>query len=257
MNLRKNTNKSAAAVILAALLCILIATCSGAGLGVRRRAKDKAAVVRAASLALADTPQAPARHAPTRRLQAASAAATETRRARARHAAAARHLQDLGVCSDGVSAGTCDGLCDAFNEDCNCWCDAACDAFGDCCSDVTIFCEFTPSPTFPPVEVGICTDGTPGTCNGLCDAFNEDCNCWCDAACEEFGDCCSDVANFCEFTPPPTPSPIDIGVCPDGTPGSCDGLCDGFNAECNCFCDDICSELGDCCLDVGTICPEV
>ena len=76
--------------------------------------------------------------------------------------------------------------------------------------------------------------------------------CWCDDECAEYGDCCEDVCDVCEFN------------CPDASGGggsdkSCEGICND-EAPSGCWCDANCVEYGDCCSDVcdwcGLNCPD-
>jgi len=66
-----------------------------------------------------------------------------------------------------------------------------------------------------------------GTCSGACGGPSDG-NCFCDAACSGFGDCCSDYEETCSCGP-------------NGN------KCGGQAAEC--FCDTACHGFGDCCED--------
>ncbi|MEM7160039.1 MAG: trypsin-like serine protease [Myxococcota bacterium] len=61
--------------------------------------------------------------------------------------------------------------------------------------------------------------------------------CWCDAACTEHGDCCSDVHEACGGAPAP----------------SCEGSC-GEQASTGCWCDSDCELYDDCCPDFDLTC---
>jgi hypothetical protein len=72
--------------------------------------------------------------------------------------------------------------------------------------------------------------------------------------CADYGDCCSDKADYCPLSTPaptsaPTPAPVIDGTCAD----SCGGQ--SLTPGATCFCDFACIELGDCCNDVSYVCP--
>ena len=75
-----------------------------------------------------------------------------------------------------------------------------------------------------------------GTCASACGG--ESAGCWCDDACEIYGDCCEDYADFC-------------GVASGGD--TCAGIC-GAQADDGCWCDDACETYGDCCSDHAQVC---
>lgn len=85
-----------------------------------------------------------------------------------------------------------------------------------------------------------------GSCAGFCGAEESSGDCYCDSACVENGDCCSDYADLC----PAEPEPED--ETPTGP--TCDGACGGASADGACYCDDQCVENNDCCDDYGDVC---
>lgn len=81
---------------------------------------------------------------------------------------------------------------------------------------------------------------TGGTCASApgCTGRAADGDCFCDATCDDFGDCCADKEAVCGG---PTSAP------------SCAGHC-GDSPNEFCFCDERCAENGDCCPDVADAC---
>ncbi len=69
--------------------------------------------------------------------------------------------------------------------------------------------------------------GDDNSCSGQCGGFAG--ACWCDEACVQYGDCCSDHASVCQ----------QGQTCE----GSCGGQANG------CWCDEVCVQYGDCCSD--------
>uniref|UniRef100_A0A1X7VE53 Fibronectin type-III domain-containing protein n=1 Tax=Amphimedon queenslandica TaxID=400682 RepID=A0A1X7VE53_AMPQE len=124
-----------------------------------------------------------------------------------------------------------------------CYCDQLCFSFGDCCSDVTNIGCIEPS-VIPPAPNGSCVAKYPTCCqpsaNNTCLGYPS--NCYCDAQCHNYGDCCDDIA--------------DIGC--DSVQSSCAGYtsccvdedltCVGY-PEPNCYCDQACTLRDDCCYD--------
>ncbi|HEU4410876.1 MAG TPA: hypothetical protein VFS43_36825 [Polyangiaceae bacterium] len=104
----------------------------------------------------------------------------------------------------------------------------------------------------------------PGSCFGLCGGASE--GCFCDDACEQFGDCCPDKFDVCGGA-----GGFGGGSSGDGPGGygggtagvggfgggsselSCVGFCGGFSPA-GCFCDEVCDEAGDCCPDKFAVC---
>ena len=108
----------------------------------------------------------------------------------------------------------------------NCWCDDLCDSYGDCCSDEPAVCDPPPEPEpelclhddqcesgycdhsvclsncpegmfCPAVCWGQCGEPEPPapSCEGACGGQGD--GCWCDALCQEYGDCCGDYEEAC------------------------------------------------------------
>ncbi|RMH44993.1 MAG: hypothetical protein D6689_01000 [Deltaproteobacteria bacterium] len=89
---------------------------------------------------------------------------------------------------------TCEGHCGGQNAADNCWCDDACSQYGDCCPDYEAVCtagggDDTPTPAPAPSCEGHC--GSSSAVPGSSPA------CYCDSACEGYGDCCSDYPTVC------------------------------------------------------------
>jgi hypothetical protein len=102
--------------------------------------------------------------------------------------------------------------------------------------------------------------GSPGgSCIGpngelFCGAASPD-GCFCDDACEQFGDCCFDKPFVCGGTAG-SGGAAGAGGGPGG--GSCIGdfgelFCGGASDD-GCFCDDLCEQFGDCCPDKPFVC---
>ena len=99
-------------------------------------------------------------------------------------------------------------------------------------------------------------------------------NCQCDAACVNFGNCCSDYADVCTPTPPPPPPPPPSSTTPPPPPppppsppdapapapappasaSSCRVRGCNFSKNYNCQCDAKCSAYGNCCSDYNNYC---
>ncbi|MCA9705475.1 MAG: hypothetical protein KDK70_06495 [Myxococcales bacterium] len=98
-------------------------------------------------------------------------------------------------------------------------------------SDVTALQELyagggAPPPPPPPPPAG-------DSCAGHCGANAG--SCWCDSACTNYGDCCSDKAFLC-----------------DAGPSSCVGKCNQNAGQC--WCDAACTTYGDCCSNKTAVC---
>ena len=147
----------------------------------------------------------------------------------------------VGGYGSGTTTGAGQNASDSCVDNCgdytgSCWCDDACIEMGDCCDDAEIVCELDPEQG---QTVGVGSGGYepgPGTssCDGLCGEAAADC--FCDAACVSFGDCCSDAQTVCDLS---------------GS-DSCEGSC-GDSAG-SCWCDAACVEFGDCCSDAEAVC---
>lgn len=75
------------------------------------------------------------------------------------------------------------------------------------------------------------------SCAGVCGTGAQPSGCYCDEACEGYGDCCGDYAAEC------TGAPV----------GGCDGFCGTQSSE-GCWCDSQCSSYGDCCSNYEDLC---
>jgi hypothetical protein len=88
------------------------------------------------------------------------------------------------------------------------------------------------------------------SCSGKCGTKAG--SCWCDAACQGYGDCCADLATSCPgINAAPTASEGTSGA----AEGSCVGACGGKSGQC--YCDTSCITYGDCCGDAADVCPDV
>jgi subtilisin-like proprotein convertase family protein len=72
-------------------------------------------------------------------------------------------------------------------------------------------------------------------------------DCFCDADCVGFGDCCSDYVATCASLPPPECA----GRCNSNQALECNGHC----STGTCYCDDECIKWGDCCPGFEEKCP--
>ncbi len=97
---------------------------------------------------------------------------------------------------DGETCGSCPDDCGSCSEDCSFWKKAKCKiGIGDCSR-----CDREPG-----CGDGICDgDETDENCGIDCGCAALNCEdlapygCWCDAACEDFGDCCDDRGDVCD-----------------------------------------------------------
>jgi len=79
-----------------------------------------------------------------------------------------------------------------------------------------------------------------GSCEGTCGGKTNNGECWCDAVCSSYGDCCYDYNQLCaEANKPAT--------------NSCQGFC-GQKSPDNCWCDAQCTKFNDCCPDEWYYC---
>ena len=88
---------------------------------------------------------------------------------------------------------------------------------------------------------GCCNPSGGASCKGVPD------NCYCDAVCHLYGDCCYDADTV--GCAPPTGSCVDAGLS-ECCPGD-DDTCVGTIA--NCYCDQACFDKGTCCEDIGKL----
>jgi hypothetical protein len=221
---------------------------------------------------------------------------------------------DTADCVQGecVEAVGCAGYCGDESPD-GCFCDASCFGFGDCCADICAVCSADLSAE---CAAGTCGDGvcSPGgdenceTCDqdcacadgtacvaGQCQPLNPNScanqcglgdvgNCFCDASCFGFGDCCADVCAACtgDFEVEcALQQSCGNGVCEPGSFEDCttcapdcvcgpnltcvDGLClaavgcigsCGEESPDGCFCDSECFGFGDCCDNICDACAS-
>ncbi|HEU4411406.1 MAG TPA: hypothetical protein VFS43_39510 [Polyangiaceae bacterium] len=104
--------------------------------------------------------------------------------------------------------------------------------------------------------------GPGGSCLGangelFCGTGSPD-GCFCDDACEQFGDCCPDKVIFCGSGGSGGSGGSAGSGGAGGGPGSCIGdkgelFCGGASDD-GCFCDDACELAGDCCPDKFLFC---
>jgi len=109
-------------------------------------------------------------------------------------------------------------------------------------------------------------DGKPGdgddgggadkkdSCAGSCGSSNPIATsgggeCYCDASCVEYGDCCGDREEQCGGGDEDEPAPA----------GTCQNMCDKAVPDGNggqCYCDSLCTDNGDCCSDYAQACGQ-
>jgi hypothetical protein len=87
--------------------------------------------------------------------------------------------------------------------------------------------------------------GLTGSCEGSCGEASATGDCWCDAACAQYGDCCADKAAVCD---------AGSGGAPDAPKSSCAGACGFESPQGGCWCDAACASYGDCCSDKVALC---
>lgn len=122
-----------------------------------------------------------------------------------------------------------------------------------------------------------------GSCNGFCGAKSQG-NCYCDAACVSYGDCCNDYTNYCLNSTGACPSVYSPvcgsngitytnkceanlananiaceGKCPCTVPGkqTCENSCGTTSSTGSCYCDTACVKYGDCCPDYKEKCLQL
>ena len=132
-------------------------------------------------------------------------------------------------CSDGACSlqatptpsGSCQGYCNTQSPS-GCWCDSLCTGYGDCCSDYKSVCggvtATTPTPTptptpTTPTPTQTLTIPSANSCSSIDTDGKNYCGkddkqvpgsspaCYCDAACDGYGDCCSDYKSVCASQP--------------------------------------------------------
>lgn len=87
-----------------------------------------------------------------------------------------------------------------------------------------------------------------GSCVGACGGPAASGSCWCDAGCQQSGDCCGDYASACGGggTSGGAGGGCTPQLCTSGQPGSEGGV--------PCYCDPSCFAYGDCCSNVLLVC---
>jgi hypothetical protein len=72
-------------------------------------------------------------------------------------------------------------------------------------------------------DICACAEAPAGSCDGHCGGQSADKSCYCDAACEKYGDCCGDYAKLCDVRTPAS------GVCVKNSNDACssDADCKG------------------------------
>jgi glyoxylase-like metal-dependent hydrolase (beta-lactamase superfamily II) len=83
------------------------------------------------------------------------------------------------------------------------------------------------------------------SCAGHCGGPSSG-DCYCDALCFAFQDCCDDACAACP----------ELAGCIDDPPGSCAGACGGKSDD-GCWCDEACVGFDDCCEDFCDACPLI
>jgi len=82
----------------------------------------------------------------------------------------------------------------------------------------------------------------PGkTYKNFCGGKSSEGQCYCDDACYTYRDCCTDVADVCDYHPPQ---------------GGCVGHCGVKNIQEDCWCDDQCTTFDDCCDNYEDMCDN-
>jgi hypothetical protein len=180
---------------------------------------------------------------------------------------------------------SCANTCEGASEDGSCWCDSGCDLIGDCCADYEKMCANTTpasggsssggasaggsggatggtggkAPTGGTGGVGGTTGaggagyggttGNPNSCAGHCGSQSAGGTCYCDAACQQSGDCCPDFASLCGGSVGAggaTSGGCTPTLCANGQPATENGA--------PCYCDPMCMAYGDCCMNKVQVC---
>jgi hypothetical protein len=104
-------------------------------------------------------------------------------------------------------------------------------------------------------------DVVPGSCQNQCGsaagvATAEGGECYCDAGCVEYGDCCGDQAAVCGAG---NGNGDGNGDANNGGAPSCSGQCGQATGQADangqeCYCDELCTGNGDCCGDYAASC---
>jgi hypothetical protein len=146
-------------------------------------------------------------------------------------------IDQHGICRDSengqfVPTACCDALCEGTSI-INGFCRHEASgkfAFAACCADICFDLQ-------PPAAEDI----PPGSCDASCGGMSLDGECFCDAACSEFGDCCADFADACPEIAEDVAAPAPANSCADS--------CGTASPAGDCWCDEACASLGDCCGD--------
>lgn len=94
------------------------------------------------------------------------------------------------------SGPSCEGSCGASVSagGATCWCDEQCSTYNDCCGDYAAVCTSSdPEPEPEPTPAASCE----GHCGASGAVPGSSPGCYCDSACEGYGDCCGDYATTC------------------------------------------------------------
>ena len=83
------------------------------------------------------------------------------------------------------------------------------------------------------------------SCAGYCGGLSADGTCYCDVDCQQYGDCCADVATACATA---------AGTGQGCAPALCNSENPGNEAGMECYCDSVCTQYGDCCSNKPQIC---
>ena len=176
--------------------------------------------------------------------------------------------------SPGSASASCQGHCESASEDDSCKCDAACEMMGDCCADYAAMCTgegTSGAGGSPNASGGASSGGAPAggggtggsgaqgggasggaggatastnSCTGHCGGPAADGSCYCDAQCQQSGDCCADVAQCA--TTGATGGGCGAAQCGTEQPATENGV--------ECYCDLTCMVYGDCCSNASTLC---
>ena len=114
---------------------------------------------------------------------------------------------------DGGGPLSCEGRCGNYTQGLECQCDDKCEDFGDCCDDLDIACgggdegggdegggdEGGGDEGGGDEGGGDEGGNVPGplSCVDRCDDYSAELECQCDDQCEDFNDCCADLAAAC------------------------------------------------------------
>lgn len=102
-----------------------------------------------------------------------------------------------------ATSNSCQGKCGVYDAKASCQCDVACEkqSPSDCCSDYGSVCKGG-TPTQYPTPKSATPKPSEGSCQGYC-GTKSSASCYCDTACTDAGDCCSDYQSACKGGTPP------------------------------------------------------